>query len=604
MRQSAEPMLLSPFVSSVSPSGLTALPGNSAVTLNWTDNDPNATSYAILRSTNGGAFTPLATLDPSNSDSICTMNVADTAGDAGTITLQCEPSGLGDGSIWPPSGSLTITSSSDPADMPLGSYPLIATAAPSATPSNNVPGGFIYDNLFYPSNSALGGDSYLTTNGLLFGDGNQIEINVWGNGGGDYAFYEAVGAYYPIQLNSGASLSVVSLVCTASTFTDSTVSIGNTYQYEIIASDSGVSSGPSNLAQATLLGPPAKLVFQQQPANVPLGAAENPPIVVDVEDQYGNIVTTDNSTVALAVSTGPGSISGTTTTTAIGGIATFSDIQFDAVGQYVLRASDASLTQAISSSFSVTRDATSITLSSSLDSSIVGQPVTFTAQIGADLPSAALPSGSVKFVEGSKSLGTANINEQGLAQFTTTSLSSGSHSITAVYDGDSDLAPSESPPLDQMVSPAPVEQDIYQLYNPRTHDHILTASLTEYDTLGKHRWTQQGIAFQSYTAPAIVEGITAEPLYCLVSTNGLRHTWATSAAQVRALIKSKAWKYEGLDGYILPSPISGSVPIGQLRARAGGQNLLATSLNEYEILSVNGWIGQGIVGYVMPAETT
>ena len=74
--------------------------------------------------------------------------------------------------------------------------------------------------------------------------------------------------------------------------------------------------------------------------------ADSPSIVVDVEDQFGNIVTSDSSNVTLAVASGPGSTSGTLTVAASGGIATFSNIKLDTAGNYTLTASDGSLTTA------------------------------------------------------------------------------------------------------------------------------------------------------------------------------------------------------------------------------------------------------------------
>ena len=45
--------------------------------------------------------------------------------------------------------------------------------------------------------------------------------------------------------------------------------------------------------------------------------------MVEVEDPFGNIVTSDSSSVTLAVASGPGSLSGTLTVATSSGIATF-----------------------------------------------------------------------------------------------------------------------------------------------------------------------------------------------------------------------------------------------------------------------------------------
>ncbi|MGA2443263.1 MAG: choice-of-anchor tandem repeat GloVer-containing protein [Tepidisphaeraceae bacterium] len=65
------------------------------------------------------------------------------------------------------------------------------------------------------------------------------------------------------------------------------------------------------------VGASSKLAIAQQPANVVTGQAISPSITVDVQDTNGNLVALDNSTVTLAVATGPGSAAGTLTATAV-----------------------------------------------------------------------------------------------------------------------------------------------------------------------------------------------------------------------------------------------------------------------------------------------
>ena len=98
----------------------------------------------------------------------------------------------------------------------------------------------------------------------------------------------------------------------------------------------------------------AQLVFTAQPINTVISTPISPPVVVDVEDAFGNLVTTDSSDVTLSVASGPGDISGTTTVATSGGIATFDNVALDQVGLYTLGASDGSLTGAVSDSFHIT----------------------------------------------------------------------------------------------------------------------------------------------------------------------------------------------------------------------------------------------------------
>lgn len=86
-----------------------------------------------------------------------------------------------------------------------------------------------------------------------------------------------------------------------------------------------------------------------------------------------------------------------------------------------------------------------ITLTSSVNPSSPGQPITFTATLS---PSAA--TGTVTFADGGQALATAQASG-GVATFTTSSLVWGRHAITASYGGDGSYAGSTSPVLLQTV---------------------------------------------------------------------------------------------------------------------------------------------------------
>jgi hypothetical protein len=92
--------------------------------------------------------------------------------------------------------------------------------------------------------------------------------------------------------------------------------------------------------------------------------------------------------------------------------------------------------------------ATTTTLVSSLNPSLFGQFVTFTATV-----SGTTPTGTVQFFDGAMPLGTVPLSGT-TAALTTSTLASGTHPITAVYSGDADDAPSTSPVLNQIVIPA------------------------------------------------------------------------------------------------------------------------------------------------------
>jgi uncharacterized repeat protein (TIGR03803 family) len=92
---------------------------------------------------------------------------------------------------------------------------------------------------------------------------------------------------------------------------------------------------------------------------------------------------------------------------------------------------------------------TTTALSSSLNPSHYGQPVTFTAKAMAK-SGGGTPTGNVTFYDGTTTLGTQPLSG-GTAQFSTSTLTGGSHSITAAYGGDSTFQGSTSSPLSQTI---------------------------------------------------------------------------------------------------------------------------------------------------------
>jgi hypothetical protein len=93
---------------------------------------------------------------------------------------------------------------------------------------------------------------------------------------------------------------------------------------------------------------------------------------------------------------------------------------------------------------------TTTTLASSLNPSNHGQSVTFTATVHPAFGGS--PTGTVTFKDGSVALGSVAVNiSTHQAAFTTSTLASGTHSITASYGGDGNFNPSTSAVLIQTV---------------------------------------------------------------------------------------------------------------------------------------------------------
>jgi Ca2+-binding RTX toxin-like protein len=101
-------------------------------------------------------------------------------------------------------------------------------------------------------------------------------------------------------------------------------------------------------------------------------------------------------------------------------------------------------------SFKVSQDSTTTTVAAAPTATVYGQSVTFTATVAVSKPGAGTPTGTVTFKDGSTVLGTGTLsttNGVTTATFSTTKLAVGSHSITAIYSGDTNDLTSQSTAL-------------------------------------------------------------------------------------------------------------------------------------------------------------
>lgn len=102
--------------------------------------------------------------------------------------------------------------------------------------------------------------------------------------------------------------------------------------------------------------PATRLEFGQQPTTEAAGATITPSITVRAEDAVGNLDTNFTGPVTLAIASGPADavLSGTTTRSASGGIATFDNLSIQRAGSFTLRATSGALTEDTSVAFQIT----------------------------------------------------------------------------------------------------------------------------------------------------------------------------------------------------------------------------------------------------------
>jgi hypothetical protein len=81
---------------------------------------------------------------------------------------------------------------------------------------------------------------------------------------------------------------------------------------------------------------------------------------------------------------------------------------------------------------------TTTTVTSSLNPSVFGQSITFTATVSPAPPGSGTPTGSVNFLDGGSQIGTGTLGS-GQTTFSTSALAVGSHTITASYGGDTNF---------------------------------------------------------------------------------------------------------------------------------------------------------------------
>src|SRR6202030_816137 len=90
----------------------------------------------------------------------------------------------------------------------------------------------------------------------------------------------------------------------------------------------------------------------------------------------------------------------------------------------------------------VNKDSSTTTVNSTANPSVFGQTVTFTAVVAAVSPGTGTATGTVTFKEGAVTLANTVAMAAGQATCTTSSLSVGTHTITASYSGDGNFTSS------------------------------------------------------------------------------------------------------------------------------------------------------------------
>lgn len=187
--------------------------------------------------------------------------------------------------------------------------------------------------------------------------------------------------------------------------------------------------------------------------------------------------------------------------------------------------------------------ATQTSLSSSQNPSIFGQAVTFAATV----TGAGSATGTVTFKDGVATLGTAVLNGSGQASFTTTSLSIGTHSITAQYGGDSNHSGSTSAALTQAVNVPP---DSLKL-------RALQTAVTNIES------QSSGQAISGAIDAAIGDGFSAGGAPVTATDNGIHFNLTAEPQEQSSAGQGRAGDAVAALGYAARNPVKAPPPLAK-----------------------------------------
>ncbi|MGA2036081.1 MAG: Ig-like domain repeat protein [Acidimicrobiales bacterium] len=171
----------------------------------------------------------------------------------------------------------------------------------------------------------------------------------------------------------------------------------------------------------------------------------------------------------------------------------------------------------------VNKAASKTTVSSSLNASTYGVSVTFTATVTDNTSgSTGTPTGTVTFYDNGTQIGPVTSLASGVATYTTSTLTAGTHPITVSYSGDSNFGTSTSSPLSQVVNQAASKTTVSSSLNPSVYGQSLTFTATVTDSTSGSTGTPTGTVTFEDSGYAIGTG----------TLNGGQATFMTSSLSV------------------------------------------------------------------------
>jgi hypothetical protein len=494
----------------------TLIIGSHTITVSYsgdTNNNP-ATSVPLTQIVN--KTTPpitVTTSGPSTSGAPVTITTTLPIGTTGTVTVTSGGTTLGSGPVNPTTGTVTITTTA----LPVGTDPITATYggdtnngpatgtttqtvsratttvsltsslnpstfSQSVTFTATVPAGVTGTLTFLDGSATLGAGTI--TNGTATFTTSTLNAGVHvitASYGGDTNYGPATSAPLTQTVNKASPVIPPPVVSAPNTPTNTPETITETVPPGVTGTVT-FSNGTTPIGTAPIVGGVATITVPSLPVGTdPITAttsgdannnpATSAPTIVTVTQAttpvlVAPIVTPNNPAPNTPVTitepippgvTGPVTFTdGTTvlgTAPIVNGQATLTVPSLPVgINQITATATNTSTSSPITSpptQVTVAKATVVITLASSANPSAPGQAITFSATVHAGA------TGSVTFLDGTTVLGVGTINAAGIATFTTSTLTIGTHSITASYGGDSAYSVATSAVLTQVVGKIP-----------------------------------------------------------------------------------------------------------------------------------------------------
>lgn len=201
-----------------------------------------------------------------------------------------------------------------------------------------------------------------------------------------------------------------------------------------------LASPSSSLGGVCIAAPPDTTLYFGQTVSLGVTAAGSPlPSIIETGGLPNGLSFTDNGN-------GTGAVSGTV---GLGAIGTYY-LSFTAQNGVAPNVTE-------TTTLSVVQAASTTSLIASPNPAYSGQALTMTASVASVAQGLGTPTGSITFFDGTTLIGSAALNSSGSAALSTSSLSLGSHSLTAVYSGDSNFSGSTSSSVQLTVQSAPAQ---------------------------------------------------------------------------------------------------------------------------------------------------